>query len=122
MTAQTVTSRRLAAVRRTAVVLLVGAAFTALAGPAGADVPEGWSDPKEVNALHALLLMFGIPVALGLVITVLTYLPALVKGERLAPGEPQLENQWFGGPRKGTAELAGPDREDSQAGGAGARW
>jgi len=30
--------------------------------------------------------------------------------------------QWLGGPRKGTAELAGPDSEHSEAGGASARW
>lgn len=122
MTAQTVTTRCLALARRTSVVVLLAASAVMLAGPAGADVPEGWSDPEEVNDLEALLIMVGLPLALGLVITILTYLPALVRGERIAPGAPEVESQWFGGPRKGTAELAAPDTDQSQAGGSSARW
>ena len=52
----------------------------------------------------------------------LVYLPAMVRGERVAPGGAARENQWFGGPRKGTAELAAPDTEESKAGGASGRW
>ena len=50
-------------------------------------------------------------------------LPAsLVRGERIAPGQPPVENQWLGGPRTGTAELKGPESEDAEAGGASGRW
>lgn len=94
----------------------------ALAAPAHAEVPEGWSNPEPVSALHALLVLAGIPLLLFVLIALAVYLPALVRGERVKPGAPAVEDQWFGGPRKGTAELAGPDNEDSQAGGASARW
>lgn len=94
----------------------------ALAAPAHADVPEGWSNPPPVSTLHALLVLGGIPLLLFLLITLAVYLPAMVRGERVAPGSATVEDQWFGGPRKGTSELAGPDTEESQAGGASARW
>jgi hypothetical protein len=113
-------------VRRTTTVLgAAGAvAVTGLvtAGPAGADVPEGWSTPEDVSALHALLLLAGIPLLLFVLITLAVYVPSLVRGERVKPGAPAVEDQWFGGPRKGTSELAGPDTEESKAGGASGRW
>ena len=89
---------------------------------ASAEVPEGWSDPDAVSALQAILVLVGIPLLLFLVITLLVYLPAMVRGERVAPGGGTRENQWFGGPRKGTAELAAADTEESKAGGASGRW
>src|SRR5688572_25637173 len=48
--------------RRFSVVLLVGG-LVAIAAPAGADVPEGWSDqdPYDVNAVEAVLIFVGIP-------------------------------------------------------------
>jgi hypothetical protein len=113
-------------VRRTTTVLgAAGAvAVTGLttAGPAGADVPEGWSTPDDVSALHALLILAGIPLLLFVLITLAVYVPSLVRGERVKPGAPAVEDQWFGGPRKGTSELAGPDTEESKAGGASGRW
>ncbi|MFC4786909.1 hypothetical protein ACT8ZV_20715 [Nocardioides sp. MAHUQ-72] len=113
-------------VRRSVIVLgtATAVAVTGLvtAGPAGADVPEGWSNPDDVSALHALLILGGIPVLLFVLITLAVYVPALVRGERVTPGAPAVEEQWFGGPRKGTAELAGPDTEESKAGGASGRW
>ncbi|CAB4690094.1 MAG: hypothetical protein F2667_01855 [Actinobacteria bacterium] len=101
---------------------LIGVGSVLLAAPAGADVPVGWSDPDPVDPLHTVLVLVGIPLILLVVITVLVYAPALVRGERLAPGAPAVENQWLGGPRRTTAELAAPDTDDSQAGGASARW
>lgn len=108
--------------RRTTVVLAAAATVLATAGPASAEVPEGWSDPDAVSALQAILVLVGIPLLLFLVITLLVYLPAMVRGERVAPGGGTRENQWFGGPRKGTAELAAADTEESKAGGASGRW
>ena len=104
---------------RRAAVLTVGlatpvVASVLMASPAGAEVPEGWSDPEPVSGLHALLVLGGIPL--------LVIIPSLIRGEGLKPGQPALENQWLGGPRKTTAELAGPDSEESEAGGASARW
>lgn len=108
--------------RRTTLVFVTVAGLSAAATPAQAAVPEGWDKPDGVDKLHALLLLGGIPVLLFVGIAVLTYLPSLIRGERLAPGAPAIENQWLGGPRKGTAELAAPDSEESDAGGASARW
>lgn len=109
-------------IRRTSAVLAAAAGFATLAGPAQADVPEGWAPHTQVNALHALLILGGIPLLLFVLIVAAVYVPALIRGERVAPGAPPVEDQWFGGPRQGTAELAGPDTDESKAGGASGRW
>lgn len=99
------------------------AAF-ALAGPAAANVPEGFSDPEAVDPLHLLALLVGIPVGLALVIVVLVYAPALARGERVAPGAPEVEDQWLGG-RRSAAELAAPEAAqatEAESGGASGRW
>lgn len=94
----------------------------AVALPASADVPQGWSDPDPVSWLTILWLLIGIPVGLFVLITLAVYAPAVARGERVAPGEPKVEDQWFGGPRKGTNELAAPDTDESKAGSASGRW
>jgi len=86
------------------------------------DVPEGWSNPSDVNVVEALLLLGGIPLLLFIAITVAVYAPSVVRGERIAPGQAPVENQWIGGPRTGTAELKGRESEDAEAGGASGRW
>lgn len=116
------TSLRETIVRRTTLVVAATAAIVSVAGPAGADVPEGWSHPAAVSPLHAVLILAGIPLLLFVLIALAVYVPALVRGERVKPGAPAVEDQWFGGPRKGTAELAAPDTEESKAGGASGRW
>jgi hypothetical protein len=117
-----VTSNLQALGRRTAVVIAAVAGFVLAAQPANAAVPEGWDTPGDVDMVRAVLILGGIPLLLFVAITVLTYLPALIKGERIKPGAPAVENQWLGGPRKGTGELAAPDSAESDAGGASARW
>ena len=97
-------------------------AASALAFVVPLDVPVGWSQPDDVNMVHALLLLVGVPLLLFLLITVAVYLPSIIRGERIAPGQPPVENQWLGGPRTGTAELKGPESEDAEAGGASGRW
>ena len=109
-------------VRRTSTVLLAGALVVAAGSPARADVPERWSDPDPVDAWEAVGLLVGIPVLLFVVITLLVIVPGIAKGERFTPGGQATEDQWFGGPRQGTAELPAPDSPDSAAGGASARW
>ena len=109
--------------RRTSVILVAGGLLLAVAGPAGADVPEGWStDAEPVSALHAVLVLAGIPLLLFLLITLAVVLPGVIKGERFTPGGQATEDQWFGGPSQGTAELPAPDTEESKAGGASGRW
>lgn len=114
------------AVRRSAVVLVTGltsiGVSVVLAAPAVAEPSEGWPAPEPINGLQALLLLGGIPLLLFIVITVAVYVPALVRGERIAPGAPQAENQWLGGPRRSAGELAAPDDASSEAGGASGRW
>lgn len=106
-------------VRRAAVVAASATALVAVAGPASANVPEGWSNPDPMSAGHLLLLIAGLPIALALVIALLVALPGLVKGEGLTGGQP---TEWIGGPRQGTNELAAPDGAHSEAGGASARF
>ncbi|VXB86873.1 hypothetical protein [Nocardioides sp. AX2bis] len=114
---------RRAALSATTAVTAVLVLGVALAAPAAAEVPaQGWPENPPVNILDALLLIGGVTLAVILVITVLTVGPALARGERITPGVSVAENQWIGGPRKAAGELAGPDREGSEAGGAGARW
>lgn len=110
-------------VRRAALVVSTSAVvgIASMAGPASADVPEGFSNPPAVSALNAVLLLVGVPVALFLLITLLVYLPSMVRGDRRRSAA-SADSQWFGGPRKGTAELPAPDNEESKAGGASGRW
>lgn len=97
-------------------------AASALAAVVPLDVPVGWSNPSDVNMVHAVLVFAGIPLLLFILITLAVYAPSLARGERIAPGQPPVENQWLGGPRTGTAELKGPESEDAEAGGASGRW
>ena len=85
------------------------------------DVPIGWSDPDDVDLVHAFLLLGGVPLLLFLGITLAVYVPSLVRGESISPGAPAVENQWLGGPRT-TAELSGPDARADDTGGASGRW
>jgi hypothetical protein len=101
--------------------LWLGIASLALAPPASADTPEGWPS-ESIDTLEAILLLAGVPLLLFVVIGFLVYAPSIIRGERIAPGQPVTENQWLGGPRKGAGELAAPDTEHSQAGGASGRW
>ena len=113
------------AVRRLATALAVLTAFAAsavaLAAPASAEPSEGWPATEPVDPLHVILLLGGIPVLLFVVIAVATYLPALIRGESIAPGGPTVEDQWLGGPRT-SGELAAPDGATSAAGGASGSW
>lgn len=93
-----------------------------LAGPASADVPEGWPVNDPINPLHVIGVLVAIPVLLFVVISLAVYLPALIRGEDVTPGGATVEDQWLGGPRKSAGELAAPSTEPSDAGGAGARW
>jgi hypothetical protein len=120
-------------VRATALVAAT-AAVGLVASPASAKVPEGWSEPEPVDTLQAILLLVGAPLALFLVIALAVYVPALARGEKVAPGEQVPDSTWFGGPRQGVqaadkvaaAELEGARGEgagtDQESGGASGRW
>jgi hypothetical protein len=117
-----VTTKLARRARRTSAVLLAGALLVAAGTPASADVPEGWSNPSDVDPVEAVLLFVGLPLLLFVVITAIVVIPGIIKGERFTPGGQATEDQWFGGPRQGTAELPAPDNEESKAGGASGRW
>jgi hypothetical protein len=112
--------------RRSVVFLVTGLTSlglsVALATPAVAEPSEGWPDNTSASMTHALLVLVGLPVLLFVAITVAVLLPALVRGERVKPGQPAVENQWLGGPRRSAGELAAPDGDSSEAGGASGRW
>lgn len=114
------------AVRRLATAAAGLTALTAtsvlLAGPASAAVPQGWPAVDPVDPMHVILVLVGIPVLLFVAIFALVYLPSLIRGESVKPGGATVEDQWLGGPRKTSGELAAPDTGASAAGGAGARW
>jgi hypothetical protein len=116
-----VTSTTQTLLRRAAVLTAAVATPLLVVSPAGADVPEGWSDPDPVSGMHALLVLGGIPLLLFLGIVLAVYLPAMARGERVAPGGAAPDNQWFGGPRSGTHEL-GSAAETDGTGGASGRW
>jgi hypothetical protein len=126
-----VTSRTLTRVRRSAVLTTSAGLSLLVAGPASAKVPEGWSDPPPIPVLQALLILVGIPLLLILLISAAVYVPAMVRGERVAPGAAPVHDQWFGGPRGGAREIeSGAGRGDqareteteTETGGAGGRW
>ena len=93
-----------------------------LAAPAQADVPEGWSDPDEVDRLHALLYLGGIPILLFLVIVVAVYVPAMIRGERLLPDHTGAEAQWLGGPDQAATQLPAHEAAKSPTGRASGSW
>lgn len=94
-----------------------------LAAPAHADAADGWGTTEDVNALHALLLLAGIPLLLFVLIGLAVYVPALVRGEDVSlTGGGGGEDQWLGGPRPGARELASGESEPSETGGARGSW
>lgn len=75
-----------------------------------------------MSGLDFLLVLLFIPLAIGVVITVLVVLPSLIQGEKYDPTKAWqgTTKEWFGGPRKGIEEPPRSKPEDT--GGAGARW
>lgn len=101
---------------RCLVVLTVAVALPlTYAGAASADVPEGWSDPDDVSFLHALLVLGGIPLAVIVLLALLTYVPSIVRGESVAPAGARADDEWFGGRRD--ADKALEARKDAADGG-----
>jgi hypothetical protein len=114
--------RRVALVVGSATILLLG-----YAGPAAADVPDGWSDPPPVPVLRDILVFIGIPILITLFIFAFIYLPGIVRGESVAPAGTRTDDQWFGG-RRDTAELESAHSSTEgregpgETGGAGGTW
>lgn len=118
-----VTSKLLHLARRTSVLLLAGGLVLAASGPAGADVPEFWDggESQAVDPWHAIWLVV-IPLVMFVVITAIVLLPGIIRGERFTPGGQATADQWFGGPDTAPAELAAPEADQPESGGASGRW
>jgi hypothetical protein len=106
-------------------------AVTTVTAAATADPPGQWQDNPRVSSLHVLMVFVGLPLALFLIITLLVYLPSMVRGERYKPGQAwRSEPEWFGGPRRGVEALEAGDHgqpvsageHEDHRGGASARW
>lgn len=106
-------------IRRTALLAAATALPVLVASPAGAEVPEGWSNPEEVGLLELLLVVAGLPVALAALIVLAVYVPALARGERVKPGA-RVQDEWFGGPHREPAELE--SRRTGPTGGGSGSW
>jgi hypothetical protein len=113
-----------------ALALSPAAVVLVLASPASAARPDQWPAAEPVSPLSFLLVLVIFPVALFLVITLLSSIGAFVRSE---PGsyQPGLawrnEPEWFGGPHEGLAKVdrqpqvtTGGDAPDR--GGASGRW
>ena len=106
-------------IRRSAILLLTAALPVVVAAPAGAEGPEGWSDPAPVSLLELLVVILGIPLVMVALISLAVVAPALARGEKLLPSAGS-ENQWFGGPRPSRELESG--RTVGPTGGASGRW
>ena len=109
--------------RRAAVLLAAALVPLIAAGPASAEVPEGWSDPDPADPLWMILLIAGIPLVVTAILALAIYGPALARGEKVAPGD-DTPDQWFGGPRPGTELTAGDEAAEKSVttGGGSGRW
>lgn len=124
MTTSSRALRRAALIVGSATILILG-----YAGPAAADIPDGWSNPPPVPVLRTVLVLIGIPLLITLLIFAFVYLPGIVRGESVAPAGARTDDQWFGG-RRDTAELESANTASStegghaphETGGAGGTW
>ncbi len=105
-------------------VLLGSWAATAVAAP-----PEGWQNATNDSVLVSLLKLLGIPLLVIAVVTLLTYLPLIMRGGRgsVDPATYFSEHsEWFGGPRTGPEAVesrpAAVEGRGATRGGASARW
>ena len=105
--------------------LLLGSwASAAVASP-----PEGWENAVNDSVLVTMLKLVGIPVAVIAVITLLTYLPLIMRGGRNAVDPTSYfseHSEWFGGPRTAPEAIesrtAPVEDHSGVRGGAGVRW
>lgn len=109
-----------------ATALVLGLALGLVAAPAYAEPPSSpfWEDGDSGTLLDQLLILGGIPLAVILLITLLTYLPAMTNRQSSESALAFAErSEWFGGPRQGVG--AAPDttpQDSAEKGGAGASW
>jgi len=110
--------------RRTAraAAVTVGLVAGSLAAPALAAPPESWNEVEGESLLDTLLFLVGVPVLVFLVLTLLVYLPSMVRRQSSEPALAFRERpEWFGGPRKGL-DATKDTTDHADKGGASARW
>lgn len=107
-----------------AAVVAGGLGLGALASPAVAAPPMSWEDPDNGSILDALLLLVGVPLAVCLILTLLVYLPSMVRSKPAGTAVAfQDRPEWFGGPRQGAAAAEDDGAGSSMdTGGASARF
>lgn len=113
------------ALRRAAHIVAVAAPLVLLAAaPAVANTPSTWEDPEPMSTLTALLIFVGGPLALAVVITLLTLGPSLVRGDRNRRGVASwTEPAWFGSEVDRSEQPRGElESSETHTGGASARW
>ena len=107
-----------------AVAVTLGLALGSLAAPASAAPPEAWPEPDNGSMLDNLLLLVGVPVLVFVLLALLVYLPSMMRRQSTQPALAFRDRpEWFGGPRKGVSGAhAARNTDDSDKGGASARW
>lgn len=105
---------------RTALLTGVILVSTLSAAPAWGAPPETWTDTDNPSLAGALLVLGGWIVGIIAVITLLTYLPSMIRGSSSDGALTFSEkSEWFGGPRTGVDQEA---EQPESTGGASARW
>lgn len=90
-------------------VVALGLGLGLVATPALAAPPETWENTDSGSVLFNVLVFVGVPIGAVLLITLMVYLPAMMRGESSQPSF-QESAEWFGGPRAGVeAATGGPD-------------
>jgi hypothetical protein len=109
---------------RRGLAVLLGVALTLVATPAMASPPDTWDNSNNGPLLDDLLFLLGVPLAVVVVVTLLTYLPSMIRSQSAGHELTfQDRTEWFGGPRQGVEATSDVAPEDSSSkGGASARW
>ena len=113
------------AVRRTlrGITLIPAVLVLTATGPASAEPPATWEESAQPSVIDALLLIFGVPALLFIVIWVLASLPSMIGGQRGDAALAFRDNpEWFGGPRQGVEAAPGDAGEPQGRGGTSAHW
>lgn len=119
-------SRRLARAGAVSLGLTLGS----LAVPATGAPPEAWGEPDNGSMLDNLLLLVGVPLLVFVLLTLLVYLPSMMRHHSSEPALAFRDRpEWFGGPRKGVDSAPGgrsgsttDEAGRSAKGGASVRW
>ena len=104
--------------------VLSGLSLAMVAIPASAAPPQTWDDPNHDPLLQTLAYLIGVPLLVIALVTLLVYLPSMMRGQSTEPALAfQQRNEWFGGPRKGLdSTMSVPAEDKGPKGGGSAQW